>query len=76
MVIKCVNPLSPCSAAKPIRKSESEANQTEMARVTAIIAYSKGFACAAGPGKVLLYEKTEEKETYRKTREIRVTAAP
>ncbi|KAI4885195.1 hypothetical protein NFI96_002257, partial [Prochilodus magdalenae] len=41
-------------------------------RVTAIAAYSKGFACSAGPGTVCLFEKTEEKDNYRKTREIKI----
>ncbi|KAL2097767.1 hypothetical protein ACEWY4_006974 [Coilia grayii] len=43
-----------------------------MPRVTAITAYSKGFVCAAGPGTVFLFEKTEEKDSYRKTREIKI----
>ncbi|XP_062412142.1 cilia- and flagella-associated protein 57-like [Sardina pilchardus] len=50
--------------------------QTEMPRVTVITAYSKGFACAAGPGKVLLFERTEENDHYRKTREIRIPQDP
>ncbi|KAJ8011195.1 hypothetical protein DPEC_G00055650 [Dallia pectoralis] len=43
-------------------------------RVTAITSYSKGFVCSAGPGTVCLFEKTEEKDNYRKTREIRIPA--
>lgn len=41
-------------------------------QVFAIAAYSKGFACSAGPGRVLLFEKVEEKDVYRESREIRV----
>lgn len=44
-----------------------------MPQVFAIAAYSKGFACSAGPGRVLLFEKVEEKDFYRESREIRVS---
>ena len=40
--------------------------------ITAIVAYSKGFACTCGPGSVHIFEKTDDREFYRKTREIRV----
>ena len=40
--------------------------------VGAIVAYSKGFACSGGKGIVHLYEKTEDKDFYKKTREIKV----
>lgn len=43
-----------------------------MPQVFAIAAYSKGFACSAGPGRVLLFEKVEDKDFYRESREIRV----
>ncbi|XP_046708698.1 cilia- and flagella-associated protein 57 isoform X1 [Silurus meridionalis] len=46
-----------------------------MPRVTAIKAYSKGFACSAGPGTVCLFEKTEE-NNYRQIREIRIPQDP
>ncbi|KAM4604692.1 cilia- and flagella-associated protein 57 [Polymixia lowei] len=45
-------------------------------RITAILSYSKGFACSAGPGTVCLFEKTEEKDSYRKTREIQIPPDP
>ena len=47
-------------------------HQLSLPQVSAIAAYSKGFACSAGPGRVLLFEKMEEKEFYRESREIRV----
>lgn len=50
----------------------SNNSQLAMPQVFAIAAYSKGFACAAGPGRVLLFEKMEEKDIYRESREIRV----
>jgi hypothetical protein len=49
--------------------------QQAMPQVFAIAAYSKGFACSAGPGRVLLFEKVEEKDFYRESREIRVRGA-
>ncbi|MBN3282186.1 CFA57 protein, partial [Polyodon spathula] len=52
--------------------TEQHALSISHARVSAIVAYSKGFACSAGPGAVCLFEKTEEKDVYRKTREIRI----
>lgn len=39
--------------------------------ITAILSYSKGFACSRGPGTVFLFEQTDE-NGYRKTREIKV----
>ncbi|XP_064626846.1 cilia- and flagella-associated protein 57-like [Lineus longissimus] len=43
-------------------------------QITAIVAYSKGFACACGPGTVLLFEKTDDKEYFKKIREIKIPA--
>ncbi|KAM7402726.1 hypothetical protein PAMP_017940 [Pampus punctatissimus] len=45
-----------------------------VSRVTAILSYSKGFACSTGPGSVCLFEKTED--SYRKSREIRIPPDP
>ena len=42
--------------------------------ITAVVAFSKGFACACGQSLVHLFEKSDEKD-YRKTREIQVCAA-
>lgn len=46
--------------------------QVSLPRISAIAVYSKGFACSAGSGVVLLFEKIEDKEGYREIREIRV----
>lgn len=46
--------------------------QASLPRVSAVATYSKGFACSAGPGIVLLFEKSEEREGYKESREIRV----
>ncbi|XP_062849861.1 cilia- and flagella-associated protein 57 [Trichomycterus rosablanca] len=45
-------------------------------RITSIAAYSKGFVCSGGPGSVCLFEKTDEKDAYRKTKEIRIPSDP
>ncbi|XP_075801896.1 cilia- and flagella-associated protein 57 [Microtus pennsylvanicus] len=52
------------------------AHHMSMPQVFAIAAYSKGFACSAGPGRVLLFEKVEEKDLYRESREIRIPMDP
>ncbi|XP_064003867.1 cilia- and flagella-associated protein 57 isoform X2 [Pogoniulus pusillus] len=44
--------------------------QDSLPRISAIAAYSKGFACASSPGVVLLFEKTKEKEVYKERQEI------
>ncbi|XP_076829140.1 cilia and flagella associated protein 57 [Brachyhypopomus gauderio] len=62
--------------AEKSRSEEAPSAPAVLPRVTAITAYSKGFACVAGPGTVLLFEKTEEKDGYKKTREIRIPADP
>ncbi|XP_040325824.1 cilia- and flagella-associated protein 57 isoform X2 [Herpailurus yagouaroundi] len=54
----------------------SNNSQLPMPQVFAIAAYSKGFACAAGPGRVLLFEKVEEKDIYRESREIWIPTDP
>jgi hypothetical protein len=41
-------------------------------QITALVAHSKGFACACGPGTVYLYEKTDDKDFFKKVREIKV----
>ncbi|XP_029504163.1 cilia- and flagella-associated protein 57 [Oncorhynchus nerka] len=61
---------------KPEEVKSEGAAPARMPRITAITSYSKGFACSAGPGTVCLFEKTEEKDNYRKTREIRIPADP
>ena len=53
--------------------SEGEPASSGPPSVGAIVAYSKGFACSGGKGIVHLYEKTEDKDFYKKTREIKVS---
>ncbi|XP_052403711.1 cilia- and flagella-associated protein 57 [Carassius gibelio] len=63
----------------PVQKLYSQSEKpdcnetfTTLPRVTAIVGYSNGFACSAGPGTVCLFEKREEEEQYKKTREIKI----
>ncbi|XP_075952842.1 cilia- and flagella-associated protein 57 [Anarhichas minor] len=56
-------------------KKITDADVGEGPRITAILSYSKGFACSLGPGTVCLFEKSEE-DGYRRSREIRMPADP
>ncbi|XP_044533122.1 cilia- and flagella-associated protein 57 [Gracilinanus agilis] len=51
-------------------------SQNLLPQVSAIAPYSKGFACSAGLGRVVLFEKMEEKDSYRESREIRIPMDP
>lgn len=55
------------------RKPGEEDIATGPPQITAIVSYSKGFACACGPGTVHLFEKTDDKDFFKKAREIKVT---
>ncbi|XP_026915256.2 cilia- and flagella-associated protein 57 isoform X1 [Acinonyx jubatus] len=66
---------SPVPSYEQVMKASNN-SQLAMPQVFAIAAYSKGFACAAGPGRVLLFEKMEEKDIYRESREIRIPTDP
>ncbi|XP_026966553.1 LOW QUALITY PROTEIN: cilia- and flagella-associated protein 57 [Sagmatias obliquidens] len=66
---------SPVPSYKQVVMASSH-HQLSPPQVSAIAAYSKGFACSAGPGRVLLFEKIEEKEFYRESREIRIPVDP
>ncbi|NXJ02798.1 CFA57 protein, partial [Psophia crepitans] len=44
--------------------------QDSLTQISAVAAYSKGFACSSSPGVVLLFEKTKEKEVYKESQEI------
>ncbi|XP_048207026.1 cilia- and flagella-associated protein 57 isoform X2 [Perognathus longimembris pacificus] len=66
---------SPVPSYEQVTTTSSH-NQLPMPQVFAIATYSKGFACSAGPGRVLLFEKVEEKDSYRESREIRIPIDP
>ncbi|XP_045440656.1 cilia- and flagella-associated protein 57 [Pipistrellus kuhlii] len=62
---------SPVPSFEQILETNGHSQQS-MPQVFAIASYSKGFACSAGPGRVLLFEKMEEKDFYHESREIRI----
>ncbi|KAK9404362.1 cilia- and flagella-associated protein 57 [Crotalus adamanteus] len=66
---------SPEYSTEVVSETEGQ-QQASLPRVSAIAAYSKGFACSAGPGIVLLFEKSDEKDGYRESREIRIPQDP
>ncbi|XP_040087391.1 cilia- and flagella-associated protein 57 isoform X2 [Oryx dammah] len=66
---------SPVPSYEQVTMTSSH-SQLSLPQVFAIAAYSKGFACSAGPGRVLLFEKMEDKEFYRESREIRIPVDP
>ncbi|XP_074077759.1 cilia- and flagella-associated protein 57 [Macrotis lagotis] len=74
-LIEFPTPSSPDMSSEQLFVEKTE-NQNLMPRVSAIAAYSKGFVCAAGLGRVLLYEKIEDKDAYRESREIRIPLDP
>lgn len=39
-------------------------------QITSIVAFSKGFACSCGPGTVAWFEKTDDKEYFKKVCDI------
>ncbi|XP_075472167.1 cilia- and flagella-associated protein 57 isoform X2 [Ascaphus truei] len=41
-------------------------------RISAILPYSKGFLCSAGPGRVCMFEKVEDKDLYKRSINIRI----
>lgn len=51
---------------------ESSSSQDLLPQVTSIAAFSKGFVCSGGAGVVHLFEKSDEKDAYKKSREIKV----
>ena len=49
-----------------------DASSSSAYQVSSLVSYSKGFACAFGLGTVYLFEKTDDKEFFKKAREIMV----
>ncbi|XP_049664246.1 cilia- and flagella-associated protein 57 [Accipiter gentilis] len=56
----------PCGLAS----EDNGSQQDSLPQISAVVAYSKGFACSSRPGVVLLFEKTKEKEVYKESQEI------
>ncbi|KAM5149014.1 cilia- and flagella-associated protein 57 [Mantella aurantiaca] len=52
--------------------SATDSASSSRMRINAILAYSKGFLCSGGPGKVYMYEKVDDRELYKRGRSIRI----
>ncbi|NXK54674.1 CFA57 protein, partial [Chauna torquata] len=53
-----------------LASEDNGSQQDSLLQISAVAAYSKGFACSSSPGVVLLFEKTKEKEVYKESQEI------
>ncbi|GFR57789.1 cilia- and flagella-associated protein 57-like [Elysia marginata] len=53
-----------------------DANTAMTLQVTSLVSYSKGFACSFGLGTVYLFEKTDDKDYFKKAREIMIPPDP
>ncbi|OCT84882.1 cilia- and flagella-associated protein 57 [Xenopus laevis] len=58
--------------SQDFRVSSAEHAALAPVRINAILAYSKGFLCSAGPGRVCMFEKVEDKDLYKRSRDIRI----
>lgn len=52
--------------------SAMDSTSSPPVHINAILAYSKGFLCSGGPGRVCMYEKVEDRELYKRGRNIRI----
>ncbi len=68
----CITVICVCCSCSQSEKQDSNETSSTLPRVTAVVGYSNGFACSAGPGTVCLFEKREEEDQYKKTKEIKV----
>ncbi|XP_061115383.1 cilia- and flagella-associated protein 57-like [Conger conger] len=57
-----------------VEKKKEES--TQHLQVTAITSYCNGFVCSAGPGLVYLFQKSNDKDIYRISREIQIPFDP
>ncbi|KAF1553582.1 Cilia- and flagella-associated protein 57, partial [Eudyptula albosignata] len=53
-----------------LASEDNGSQQDSLPQISAVAAYSKGFACSSSPGVVLLFEKTKGKEVYKESQEI------
>lgn len=63
------------TSVSTLQNSDSGKN-ADIHSVTSIIPYSKGFIVACGKGRAFLYEKIEDKEYFRKARDIKIPNDP
>ncbi len=55
-----------------VQSSETNKAHSDIHSVTSIVSYSKGFIASCGKGKAYLYDKIDDKEFYRKIRDIKI----
>ena len=60
----------------PSFSPHSTTQSKESLRVECIATYSKGFICSGGSGTLHLYEKTDNKNVYKKTRTVSIWVDP
>ena len=48
----------------------------EQISIECIVSYSKGFICSGGSGTLHIFEKTDDKYVYRKTRTVSIWIDP
>ncbi|XP_009285547.2 PREDICTED: cilia- and flagella-associated protein 57 [Aptenodytes forsteri] len=53
-----------------LASEDNGSQQDSLPQISAVAAYSRGFACSSSPGVVLLFEKTKGKEVYKESQEI------
>uniref|UniRef100_A0A8C4V989 Cilia and flagella associated protein 57 n=1 Tax=Falco tinnunculus TaxID=100819 RepID=A0A8C4V989_FALTI len=53
-----------------LSSEDNGSQQDSLPQISALAAYSKGFACSSSPGVVLLFEKAKGKEAYKESQEI------
>ncbi|TRY85109.1 hypothetical protein DNTS_023049 [Danionella cerebrum] len=59
-------------AASSSEERGADGSRSAPPQISSIVAYSNGFACSAGPGTVCLFERTENEEHYRRSKDIEV----
>ncbi len=56
--------------------SRNSTHESAGERIECIVTYSKGFICSGGSGTLHLFEKTENKYLYKKSRSVTVWVDP
>ena len=60
------------TASSNLTQSNATQKFVDTHEVTSIIPYSKGFICTSGKGTAYLFEKLEDKEYFRKVRDLKI----
>ena len=69
--------LSPESSRSPSHAAQRESIvEVPSTRIACILTYSKGFVCSGGSGVLHLFEKTDEKNVFKRVRSVGVCVDP